>query len=367
MRRPYAEQFGFKMIAKTDYEKTIRLTSMAACAGCAAKLSAEKLSELIGPLKEIFDPLDSPELLVGLGQPDDAAVWRLDDRRALVVTTDFFTPVVDDPYDFGAIAAANAISDVYAMGGKPFLALNVAMLPNDLPAEIGQAILRGGADKAKEAGVVVAGGHTIQDKEPKYGLIVLGMLEMGRMISKQGAQAGDRLFLSKPLGFGVTNTAVKRELASAEEEAEVVRWMATLNKGASELALEFGLRGGTDVTGFGLLGHAWEMANGAGVQLEIEFGRVPLTGAARKFGEAFTFPGGSLDNRKYYGPHVNFEGDIAEWEQMLLFDAQTSGGLLLAVPEEKAAEFEARAEALGQPVWEIGRVEEGGAGITVRP
>lgn len=353
------------MVSKVQTEKPIRLTSMAACAGCAAKLSAEKLSELLTPLKEIFDPLDSPDLLVGLGKPDDAAVWRLDDDRALVVTTDFFTPVVDDPYDFGAIAAANAISDVYAMGGVPFLALNVAMLPNDLPTEIGQAILRGGADKAKEAGVVVAGGHTIQDKEPKYGLIALGMLDLKRVISKQGARAGDKLFLTKPLGFGVSNTAVKRELATAEEEAEVVQWMSKLNKTASELALEFGLRGGTDVTGFGLLGHGWEMASGAGVRLEVEFNKVPFISAARKFGEAFTFPGGSLDNRSFYGPYVIFDEGIAEWEAMLLFDAQTSGGLLLAVPAEKAAEFQARAEALKQPVWEIGSVGKGEAGIRV--
>ena len=224
-------------------ETPIRLTSLSACAGCAAKLNAEKLAELIAPLQDLFDPADSPELLVGLGQPDDAAVWRLDEDRALVVTTDFFTPVVDDAYDFGAIAAANALSDVYAMGATPFLALNIAALPNDLPVEIGSQILLGGAEKAKEAGVVVAGGHTIQDKEPKYGLIALGMLELSQRISKAGAGIGDKLFLSKPLGFGVTNTAVKRDLAGTKDEAEVVKWMSKLNKTASALAIEFDVRG----------------------------------------------------------------------------------------------------------------------------
>lgn len=346
-------------------QKPIRLTSMTACAGCAAKLNAEKLAELIAPLQEIFDPADSPDLLVGLGQPDDAAVWRLDDERALVVTTDFFTPVVDDPYDFGAIAAANALSDVYAMGANPFLALNIAALPNDLPTEIGAQILRGGAQKAREAGVVVAGGHTIQDKEPKYGLVALGMLDLGQSISKAGAKAGDRLFLSKPLGFGVTNTAVKRDLASAEDEAEVVKWMSTLNKLASELAVEFEVKGGTDVTGFGLLGHAWEMAKGADLRLRIHYDALPFTSAAHKYGKAFTFPGGSLDNRSYFGAQVSFVRDLEEWEQMLLFDAQTSGGLLLAVPAEKSADFAAVAKQREQPIWEVGEILEGETGIEV--
>jgi len=339
--------------------KPIRLTSMATCAGCAAKLKAETLAELLKPVQDIFDPVSSPDLLFGLAQTDDAAVWRLDDDRALVVTTDFFTPVVDDPYDFGAIAAANALSDVYAMGGKPFLALNIATLPNDLPTEIGAAILRGGAEKAKEAGVVVAGGHTIQDKEPKYGLVAIGFVDPRQAISKQGAQVGDKLFLTKPLGFGVTNTAVKRELATASEEGEVIVWMKRLNKTASELAVELGLRGGTDITGFGLLGHGWEMAKGAGVRLRLHFDAIPFTSAARKFAKADAFPGGSLDNRKYYSPHVDFSAPLETWEQTLLFDAQTSGGLLLAVPAAQAAAFVDRAAELNQPLWLIGEVVEG--------
>lgn len=347
------------MVQAAAATKPIRLTSMATCAGCAAKLKAETLAELLKPIQGIFDPITTPDLLVGLGQPDDAAVWRLDEDRALVVTTDFFTPVVDDPYDFGAIAAANAISDVYAMGGTPFLALNIATLPNDLDPAIGAAILRGGAEKAKEAGVVVAGGHTIQDKEPKYGLVAIGFVDPRKAISKQGARPRNMLFLTKPLGFGVTNTAVKRQLASAEEEAEVVSWMKTLNKTASQLACEFELRGGTDVTGFGLLGHAWEMAKGAAVKLRIDFAAVPFTSAARRFAEQGAFPGGSLDNYKFYSPYITFSGTVEPWERKLLFDAQTSGGLLLAVPAAKAAAFAARAAELQQPVWQIGEVLDG--------
>ena len=352
-------------MADPALNKPIRLTSMAACAGCAAKLNPEKLAELIAPLQGLFDPLDSPDLLVGLDQPDDAAVWRLDEKRALVVTTDFFTPVVDDPYDFGAIAAANALSDVYAMGAKPFLALNIAALPNDLPLEIGSQILLGGAEKAKEAAVVVAGGHTIQDDEPKYGLIALGMLDLQNSLSKSAAKVGDKLFLSKPLGFGVTNTALKRDLAEPGDEAEVVMWMSTLNKSASELALEFGLTAGTDVTGFGLLGHAWEMSKAAELRFSINYSSLPFTSSARKHAKALTFPGGSLDNRDYFKPHVSFASGHIEWEQLLLFDAQTSGGLLLAVPAEKSEEFTVAAQKRKQPIWEIGEVKKGEAGIEV--
>jgi selenide,water dikinase len=339
--------------------KPIRLTSLATCAGCAAKLKAETLAELLIPVQGLFDPITSPDLLVGLGQPDDAAVWRLEDDRALVVTTDFFTPIVDDPYDFGAIAAANALSDVYAMGGKPFLALNIATLPNDLPTEIGAAIFQGGAEKAKEAGVIVAGGHTIQDKEPKYGLVAIGFVDPRKAISKQGARVGDKLFLTKPLGFGVTTTAVKRELTSEIEEGEVIVWMKRLNKTASELAVESGLRGGTDITGFGLLGHGWEMAKGAGVHLRFHFDAIPFTSAARKFAQQGTFPGGSLDNRSYFSPHVVFSGGLEEWEKTLLFDAQTSGGLLLVAPADKASSFVDSAAEMQQPVWEVGVVMEG--------
>jgi selenide,water dikinase len=321
---------------------------------------------VLRPIENLFRPEDHPDLLVGLGHPDDAAVWRLDEARALIVTTDFFTPVVDNPYDYGAIAAANSLSDVYAMGGTPFLALNIAALPPDLPAEITGEILRGGAEKAKEAGVVIAGGHTVQDKEPKYGLVALGFVHPEKMMTKGGAQAGDVLALSKPLGTGVTTTALKQGKADPTDVSEAAGWMKRLNRIAAELAVEFGVRGGTDVTGFGLLGHAFEMALASGAGLRFSFGSLPFIRGARRYAQDWIFPGGSMDNRHYFGPHVRFATGIEEAEQMLAFDAQTSGGLLLAVPPGKMEALMERAAQVGQVLWEVGEVVEG-EGIEVVP
>lgn len=343
----------------------IKLTSLATCAGCAAKLNPEKLSHLLAPLQEMFPSEDYPNLLHGLGKQDDAAVWALDENRALVLTTDFFTPVVDDAYDFGAIAAANALSDIYAMGAKPFLALNILGIPNDLPIEIGSQILKGGAEKAREAGVVVAGGHTIQDPEPKYGMIALGMLDIEKSIRKDGARVGDALFLTKPLGFGVTNTATKREMTSAAEAQEVVEWMAALNNKASEIALECGVRGGTDITGFGLIGHAWEMVKAAKLQMIFHFEAMPFISGAFKYAELFTFPQGSLDNRSYFHEHVDLKRQLSKGEELLLFDAQTSGGLLLAVSPEKLDEFTEKSAAADLKIWKIGEVLDGDPKITI--
>jgi selenide, water dikinase len=320
---------------------------------------------VLRPLENLFQAADYPDLLVGLNAPDDAAVWRLDEHRALVVTTDFFTPVVDDPYDYGAIAAANSMSDVYAMGGRPFLALNVAALPPDLPPEIGSEIIRGGAEKAREAGVVVAGGHTIQDKEPKYGLIVVGFVDPQRMLTKGGARAGDVLVLTKPLGMGVTTTALKRELAAPEDVAEAVLWMKSLNRTASQLAVEFELRAGTDITGFSLLGHALEMARASGVALRFTFDQIPLISGAQRYADLYTFPGGAADNRLYFQDAVAFSDRLSDPARMLLFDPQTNGGLLLAVPSDRLSDFVARAAHLDQPVWVVGEVMAG-EGIEVR-
>lgn len=301
---------------------------------------------------------------MGLREPDDAAVWRLDDDRAIVVTTDFFTPVVDDAYDYGAIAAANSMSDVYAMGGKPFLALNVAALPDNLSNEISSEIIRGGAEKAREAGVVIAGGHTVKDKEPKFGLVVIGFVDPRKMLSKGGLQVGDALVLTKPLGFGVTTTALKREQVDEKDLLEAVNWMKRLNKDASQLAVEFGLRGGTDITGYSLLGHGLEMANASGVSLKIEFAKIPLISCARKYAEKGCFAGGAFDNKAHFESRVKFADSIDEENRMLLFDPQTSGGLLLGVPQEKLAAFTARAAEINQPVWVIGCVKTG-SGIHV--
>lgn len=302
---------------------------------------------------------------MGLREPDDAAVWRLDEERALVVTTDFFTPVVDNAYDYGAIAAANSLSDVYAMGGEPFLALNIAALPDNLPAEISREIIRGGAEKAREAGVVIAGGHTVKDKEPKYGLIAIGFVDPRKMLGKGGLKIGDALVLTKPLGFGVTTTALKREQADEQDVSEAVDWMKRLNKAASQLAIEFGLRGATDITGYSLLGHGMEMAEASGVSLKLDFSNIPFISGARKYAEKGAFAGGAFDNKKHFESKVKFADSIDEASQMLLFDPQTSGGLLLGVPRENLNSFLARAQDIDQPAWVIGRVETG-TGIEIR-
>ena len=302
--------------------------------------------------------------MVGLREPDDAAVWRLDEERAIVVTTDFFTPVVDDAYDYGAIAAANSLSDVYAMGGQPFLALNVAALPDNLPNEISSEIIRGGAEKAREAGVVIAGGHTVKDKEPKYGLVVIGFVDPRKMLGKGGLKVGDALILTKPLGFGVTTTALKQQRADEQDVAEAVNWMKKLNKIASQLANEFGLRGGTDVTGYSLLGHGMEMAEASRVSLKIDLAKIPFLSGVHKYAEQGTFPGGAFDNKKHFEAKVRFANPIDEPSQMLLFDPQTSGGLLLGVPSDKLDSFLARAGELDQPAWAIGEVQTG-SGIQI--
>lgn len=303
-------------------------------------------------------------MIIGLESPDDAAIWRLSDEQAIVVTTDFFTPVVDTPYEYGAIAAANSLSDVYAMGGRPFLALNIAALPDNLPAEVSSEILRGGAEKAREAGVVIAGGHTVKDKEPKYGLVAIGFVHPQKIISKSGLRAGDVLVLTKPLGAGVTTTAVKQEKAEEKHIEEAIAWMSRLNKSAGELAVEFGVRGGTDITGFGFLGHADEMAQASGVSLRFEFAKFPFLSGARSYAEKGIFPGGAFDNKEHFEKFVTFEG-LDEPSQMLLFDPQTSGGLLFGIAPEKLSAFEVRAKELNQPYWLVGEARSG-SGIEVR-
>jgi len=284
--------------------------------------------------------------------------------KAIVVTTDFFTPVVDNAYDYGSIAATNSLSDIYAMGGKPFLALNIAALPDNLPNEISSEIIRGGAEKAREAGVVIAGGHTVKDKEPKYGLVVIGFVDPRKMMSKGGLKYGDVLVLTKPLGFGVTTTALKREQADENDVLEAVNWMKQLNNKAGQLANEFELHAGTDITGFGFLGHAMEMADASGVALKFDFKSIPLISCARKYAEQGCFAGGAFDNKGHFEAKVKFADTIDEENQMLLFDPQTSGGLLLGIPSNKLNEFQARAEELEQKAWVIGEAQYG-SGIQV--
>ena len=315
-------------------------------------------------MQELFDPADTPSLLAGLTSPDDAAVWKLDEDRALVLTTDFFTPVVDDPFDYGRIAAANSLSDIYAMGGTPFLALNIAAMPPDLDPAVSREIFRGGAVVAKEAGAVIAGGHSIQDKEPKYGMVVAGMVNPQKMFTKGGARPGDRLYLTKPLGFGTITTALKRQLVRAEDLAEAVSWMVRLNREASLAGSASGVRAATDITGYSFIGHALEVANASRVGLQIRFDQVPVLQSALTYAAQYIFPGGAYDNRLYFQQHVMYARELGEDQQMLLYDPQTSGGLLLAVPAARCADFESSMQKHNAPCWQVGEVITG-SGITI--
>ena len=306
-------------------------------------------------MQDLFRPADHPDLLVGLGAPDDAAVYRLDEARALIVTTDFFTPIVDDPYQYGAIAAANALSDVYAMGGRPLLALNIAALPPNLPPEMITQIMVGLAEKVREAGAVIAGGHTIQDKEPKVGLAVIGLAAPDRLLTKGGARAGDRLILTKPLGTGCITTAAKSDQARPDDLADAVAWMMRLNRDAAEVALAVGARAATDITGFGLLGHATELAEASGVTLYLDAAQIPLLPGAEQYAAARIFPGGSLANQRAYRRGVRVAGDLPEHRLMLLFDAQTSGGLLIALPPDQREAFATQMAARQVPWWDVGQ------------
>jgi selenide,water dikinase len=321
---------------------------------------------VLRPLENLFNPADHPDLLVGLGAPDDAAVYRLDDERALIVTTDFFTPIVDDAYEYGAIAAANALSDVYAMGGRPLLALNIAAFPANLPPDLLGEVLRGAAEKVREAGAVIAGGHTIQDKEPKVGLAVVGLAHPDKLLTKAGAQPGDALILTKPLGTGTITTAAKNDKAEAAHLAEAVGWMSRLNRAASEAALAAGARAATDITGFGFLGHASEVSEASQVTLRVSFDAVPFISGVEGYAEAWIFPGGSAANKQAFEKHVRFEDSVKDSEQMLLFDAQTSGGLLVCVPPDQVEAFDAVMAASGAPWWQVGEVlPRGEQGILV--
>ncbi len=276
-----------------------------------------------------------------------------------MVTTDFFTPIVDDPYDYGQIAAANALSDLYAMGAKPVLALNIAAMPPKLPNEMVQEIFRGGAEKVLEAGAVIAGGHTIQDEEPKYGLVAVGLVHPAHMMTKAMAKPGDIIVLTKPLGTGVTTTALRAGKAAKEDVREAVEWMSILNQQAAQLALEFGARAATDVTGFSLLGHGYEISEASGVRLKIALSSIPFLQNAIQYAKGGFFPGGSANNLLYYEQHVQFDNAVDEYAKMMLFDAQTSGGLLFMIPPGKWEDFSNRSSDVDIPVWPIGEVEEG--------
>ncbi len=317
-----------------------------------------------GELQDVLKDLkhgDHPDLLVGLARSDDAAVYRITDDVAVVETVDFFPPVVDDPYVYGAIAATNSMSDVYAMGGRVIFALNVAGFPREFPKEVIAEIFKGGADKVAEAGGVVAGGHTVVDAEPKYGLCVTGLIHPKKLLVKGGLRAGDRLFLSKPLGTGVIATAAKADDCDPKVLEEAVKSMLRLNRAASEVAQECGVRGATDITGFGLLGHAAEMVEASGVGIEIKTRKLPLFDGALSLAEKGHFSGGMKRNRRHVeaslGPQRLFiHPSLAAHLVNLLFESETSGGLLFSVEATQADRVIPRFKERGEPCWEIGEV-----------
>ena len=319
---------------------------------------------MLRPLQNIFDARNFPQVLVGLDGPDDAAVYQLNDEQAIVSTIDFFPPVVDDPYTFGAIAAANAMSDVYAMGGEVLFALNLAAFPDDLDRAILAEILRGGAEKVREAGAIIIGGHTVSDTEPKYGLAVTGLVHPAHILTKGGAQPGDVLVLTKPLGVGLITTALKREQADPAHVSAAVESMRTLNRHASHLAHRFQAHACTDITGFGILGHGLEMTSASNVMFRLHFDDIPLLPGARLYSEREMYPGGLNRNRDFVLPHVRFAASIDAASRGILFEPETSGGLLIALDPDQARSYVSQAEVDGIDARIIGGVADG-SGISV--
>jgi len=327
-------------------------------------MGPEALAQVLRPLAGMFHADAWPDLLRGLGEPDDAAVWKLDAERALVLTADFFPPVVDDPYAYGAIAAANALSDLYAMGAVPLFVLNLASFPADLDPAVIAEIVRGGAEKVREAGAVVAGGHTTTDPEPKFGLAAAGLVHPDRMLTKGGVRPGDVFLLTKSIGTGLITTAAMRDLASPAELETAITSMSRLNHDAARLLRSLpqgAVHALTDVTGFGLGGHAHEMAMQSGLAVRFDWEAVPLLpGADRYAREGLSF-GGAKRNVGYYGAHVRGK-DVPDWTLALLFDPQTSGGLLAAVAPEHVPALLQAFDRESVPVWRIGVAEGGPAG-----
>jgi selenide,water dikinase len=328
------------------------LTSLTVGGGCAAKYSAARLQELL----EGFVPVEAENLLVGLAPADDAAVYKLDDDRAIVFTLDFFPPLVDDPATFGRIAATNALNDVFAMGGVPLLALSIAAFPEELPTEVLAAVFGAADEQVRAAGALLAGGHTIRDAEPKYGLAVVGTVHPDGIWPKSGARAGDAVFLTKPLGTGLV-------LAGKGDATEAIRAMTTLNAAAADVLRPFSPNAVTDVTGFGLFGHAHEMAERSGVRIRIDAASMPALEGALELARQGVRTGGDPRNREFAGPHVRSDG-VEEAVLALGYDAQTAGGLLVSLPADKALSLEAEFRARDLFLRRIGSVEDG-AGVVV--
>ena len=337
----------------------VRLTDLASCGGCAAKYSAARLEQLL----KGFVPVEAENLLVGLAPADDAAVYRMVDERALIFTLDFFPPVVDDPGDYGAIAATNALNDVFAMGGTPLLALSIAAFPEELPIEMLAAIFAAADAQVRASGGLLAGGHTIRDQEPKYGLAVIGTVHPDGIWPKNGAQPGDALFMTKPLGTGLIMTGYKQGLAGTQQLTRAIRWMRTLNKDAADALRPLAPNAVTDVTGFGLFGHAHEMADRSGAQLVLESERFPALDGALDLARKGVRTSGDPRNRDFAAAQVSRDGLLDSLEA-LGFDPQTAGGLLVSIPAERGPALEAEFTARRLFIRRIGRVEEG-SGVVV--
>ena len=343
---------------KTSATPQPRLTSLSHGGGCGCKIAPGVLSEILKNSSNLPIP---PQLLVGIETADDAAVYQLNDEQALIATTDFFMPIVDDPYDFGRIAATNAISDVYAMGGTPIMALGLVGMPiNVLPLETIGAILRGGQDVCRDAGIPIAGGHTIDSVEPIYGLVVLGLVHPSRVKKNSGARAGDVLILGKPLGIGILSAALKKEILGAEGYAQMIATTTQLNKPGIELAKLDGVHALTDITGFGLAGHGLELARGAKLKMQIQLDRIPLLPGVLALAEAGVVTGASARNWASYGGEVSLPANTPAAQQALLCDPQTSGGLLVSCAPDCEAEVLACFERHGfLEARTIGRMAEG--------
>ena len=334
-------------------ENQVKLTKLAKCAGCGAKVGAGTLAQLLEGIQVHQDP----NLLVGFDRSDDASVYQISDGLALVQTVDFFPPIADDPYLFGQIAAANALSDVYAMGGEPKLCLNIMAVPKDMPSEAVHDLLRGGYDKVYEAGALITGGHSILDDEPKYGLAVTGFVHPEKMLTNSGARPGDVLLFPTPIGAGALTTAAKADMAPPEAMARAHKLMTTLNKSARDAMVRYRVHACTDVTGFGLLGHGLEMAQGSGVELEIEVSAVDFIPEAAELAKMGILPEGMYRNRAFAEGSVD-PGGAELWQQDLLYDPQTSGGLLMAVDPEDAEALFRELKACVPSAQRLGAVRE---------
>ena len=313
-------------------ELDVKLTKLANCAGCGAKMGAGTLAKML----EGFKTHEDPRLIVGYDKSDDASVYVLDDSLALIQTTDFFPPIVDDPYLYGKIAATNALSDVYAMGGEPKLALNILCAAEGMAEETIREILRGGYDAAYDAGAIITGGHTIKGAEPIYGLAVSGFVHPQKVLTNANAQPGDVLILTKPLGVGILTTGAKADMVETEVMDRIYTQMATLNKAARDIKVCYSVHSCTDVTGFGLLGHSFEMAQGSHCTIHIEVDKVPYHAEALELASMGLIPAGAYRNREYAENGVSVRGNISRAQQDILYDPQTSGGLLFALPAEEA-------------------------------